>query len=64
MVIKALAVQAKPSSADTIRRFINTSRNYLGLQLDCHQTPLRGGEFADPPRYRSAQPAPARRVAA
>jgi len=64
MVIIALATQAKPSSADTLSRFLATSGTYLALQADRHQGRLAGSEFIDPPRYRCAFQVPARRALA
>lgn len=65
MVIKVLAVQAKPAPADTIRRFLSTSSTYLALQVRCHSGPPNrqgDGELIDPARYRSILQAPARRT--
>lgn len=65
MVIKVLAAQAKPSPADTIRRFLSTSSTYLALQVRRHsgRPNWQGdGEFIDPARYRSILQTPARRT--
>ena len=65
MVIKALAAQAKPSPADTIRRLLSTSSTYLALQERRHSgRPNRqgDGEFVDPVRYRCILQTPARRT--
>lgn len=65
MVIKALAAQAKPSPADTIRRFLLTSSSYLSLQVrrhSCRPNWQGDGEFIDPVRYRSILQTPARRT--
>jgi len=63
MVINALAVQANPSSADTLRRFLSTTSTYLGLRAQRRPGGPGGSEFVDPPRYRYAHPAVARRAA-
>ena len=65
MVINALAAQAKSSPADTLGCFIFTSSVYLELPADRHpgRSNRQGAsEFIDPPRYRSAFQAPARRA--
>ena len=65
MVIKALAAQAKPSPADTLRRFLSTSSTYLALQVRRQSGPPNwqgDGEFIDPARYRSILQTPARRT--
>lgn len=64
MVITALAAQAKPSSADIHRRFLTTSRAYLGLLADNRPIPAIGSEFIDPPRYRKYFEMPAMRAIA
>lgn len=64
MAIKALAAQAKPTSADTLRRFIATSTTYLGLRANRHPDALFASEFIDPPRYRCSALVDVRRCAA
>lgn len=64
MVINALAAQANTSLLTYVRRFLFTSRNYLGLNPMQYQSHLGVGEFVDPPRYRCDLQAPARRAAA
>ena len=53
MVINALAVPVKPSSADTLRRFIITSSSYLGLRPTVRLRSPIASEFVYPRRFRS-----------
>jgi len=65
MVIKVVAVQAKPKLADTIRRFLSTSSSYLTVQAYGHavRSNRQGdGEFVDPVRDRSILQAAVRRT--
>lgn len=63
MVINALAVQANPLSADNLRRFLSTTSTHLGLQAQRRPGGPGVSEFVDPPRFRHAHPAVARRAA-
>ena len=52
MVINALAAPAKPTPADTLRRFITTSSSYLGLRPTVRLRSPIASEFLDPWRFR------------
>lgn len=52
MVINALAAPAKPTSADTLRRFITTSSSYLSLRRPARLSSPIASEFVDPWRFR------------
>lgn len=65
MVIKVVAVQAKPKLADTIRRFLSISSYYLAVQAYGHAVRSNrqgAGEFVDPVRDSSILQAAVRRT--
>ena len=67
MVINALAAQAQSLPANTVGRFLCTSRNYFYLPTVQNQQGAGESEFVDPPRFRfggASFQAPAKRAAA
>lgn len=63
MPITTVTTPVNLPPAETLRRFISTTSTYLGLQDQRRSGAPGCSEFVDPPRYRHALPAVARRTA-